>query len=134
MKKNMLIFIMMFCIAIMNAQVITYKDLEQAKKKPKNNNTAYIAKDGIKYAIGDTIDVLLPSANGSFAFIKGAGMLVPVGSNASSIISGRRARIKKIWFAGTKKGGYQVVLKCYGLGDYLIYLEGAVAMGEIKKR
>ncbi len=132
MRKITIIAVIILTSIAINAQTISFEEISKATKKPKGKFTTYISENGAEYKIGDNITIGIPSANGTFAFLKGDGLLTPVGSNAPSTFSGRKGKIKKLWFAGTKKAGYQIVLKVEGLGGYLIYLEGAIQTGEIE--
>ena len=132
MKKMTIIVTIVLVSITLKAQTISFEETSNATKKPKGKFTTYISKNGAEYKIGDDITIGIPSANGTFAFLKGDGLITPVGSNAPSSFSGRKGKIKKLWFAGTKKAGYQIVLKVEGLGGYLIYLEGAIQTGEVE--
>jgi hypothetical protein len=113
------------------AQEVKYAELANTTK---GDYTSYAASDGATYKIGDRKKIGVPSSNKTFAFIQeGDGLLIPI-TNLSASASGTETEIKKIWVAGTKRGGYSVAMRnkgFTGLSNYTILFENALATGEI---
>ena len=111
------------------------KHAEVATVVKGQDYTSYIGSDGGIYKIGDKIKIGVPSSNKTFAFIhSGDGLLTPLVPLQANM-SGTETEIKKIYTAGHKRTGFQVVLRTKGasaLINYTIQFENALRTGEIK--
>lgn len=125
---------MLFYFGQSEAQEVHFKDLGLTVKK--GEYTSYIASDGAEYKVGDKIRIGVPSSNKTFAFIyQGDGIIIPM-TLLTAANSGSETEIKKIFVSGTKRSGYQVLMRTKGMyalsGNYLIQFENALSTGEIK--
>ena len=69
----------------------------------------YVAKDGHKYKIGDTLKIGRPSSNKTFAYItEGNALVTPQPLLANS--SGTNSIIKKIAVGGNKRTGFKITI------------------------
>lgn len=129
--KYVVIFLLVLLSNAALSQEITCSELALAKK---GKYTSYLASDGHVYKTGDRIKIGLPHADHTFAFItEGDGTLVPV-KYLTTEISGQESEILTIRVAGSKRTGYQVVMRTRGAGcsQYTIQFENALEAGEIK--
>jgi len=113
------------------SQEIRFVDLASSKK---GKYTSYLASDGHVYKTGERIKIGMPGANHTFDFItEGDGTLIPV-THLTSDISGQESEILTIRVTGSKRTGYQVVMRTRGAGfsQYTIQFENALEAGEIK--
>ena len=129
--KFLVVIIIMYCNNIF-AQTVDYKDLNAAQK---GRYSEYVSKDGSVYQVGGKLEVLRPSFNKEFTYIKeGDGVLIPY-EDAKSSVSGKTLEIKKIMVVGRARTGYSVTIVTKGVIALLLYsvdLENAISAKEIK--
>ena len=135
MKLHFLNFaIALFAFNFSFAQEINHSDLATTTST-KGEFTSYVSSDGLVYKIGDIITIGVPSSDKIFSFIwEGDGLLLPY-ENLTSISSGQKTEIKKIFIVGGKRTGYSVNFRtkgATGLANYTIQFENALSTKEVK--
>lgn len=116
------------------SQSVTYEDLQAGTVKP-GKYEAYTSKDGGIYRVGEKIQILSPAGtNGRFITIQKldfAANYHVVGTEAINT----HAEIKHIYVSGNKRSGYKAQVQTKGytsLDNYYIYVEDAIALGELR--
>jgi len=130
--KNLLFLIFLLICKFAYSQDLKYSDLSSITQK--GEYVSYVGSDGAVYRIGDKIRIGVPSSNKSFAFIwVGDGLFAPM-TPLYAVSSGQESEIKRIFVVGSKRTGYSVSMrtKGFGLSNYTIQFENALATGEIK--
>ncbi len=139
MKTIKLMMALMMCfvttLSIGQTDTISYNQIKKSEKRIKGNFETYTSKDGFSYSVGDTIQFGTPSGtNGKFVYIQKmdiTGTVYIVGPEAVNTY----AVIKKIYVGGTKRSGWKITIQTKGftvVDNYFLYLEDAIANGEIK--
>lgn len=136
--KHLLIGFFLISSFVVSAQkTITYEEMKTITKGmfEQIECDIYVAKDGHKYKVGDTLKIGRPSSNKTFAYInEGAGLTETKPANVS--ISSNNSVLKKLYVTGTKKAGYHIMAVGKGLcglcPQYYIDFEDAVATGELQ--
>lgn len=133
MKKQILSFVIMLSVLELHSQTIKYSDLNG--DRPKGRFQTYISKNGESYSVGDTIHIAAPSGvNGKFVYLQKMdimGTVYVVGAEAT----GTNAVIKKIRAGGTARSGWKIGFQTQGMtaiDNYFLYIEDAIASGEVK--
>jgi len=135
MKKLLFVLVAVFISISLLSQELKYSDLSSAVR-PQGPFKSYVSKDGTVYKVGDTLKIGFPSSNKSFAFLsQGDGVIVSPEPLTASF-SGSNTEIKNIVIRGTKRSGFQALVRgksMSGITTYSIQLENAIASGEIKR-
>jgi hypothetical protein len=136
MKKNVLLIGMLIFVGFMlNAQSLTYKELNASDKKPKGKFIEYVAENGHVFKVGDMITIGVPlNQNNVFVHIKESDGFSTL-SFPNITIKGFESEIKKFRVAGTKRQGFVITAICktgFGLTNYYIQIEKAIRDGEIE--
>jgi hypothetical protein len=137
MKLSITTFLLLFATVTFSQKEITFEEMKTFTKGAFEavEFDTYLAKDGHKYKIGDTLEIGRPSSNKSFAFIlEGSGALTAQ-TNADVRVSGAKTIIRKIYPIGSKKAGFAIVFQTKGFCDlcpkYYITVEQAFATNEL---
>jgi hypothetical protein len=163
MKNIILGLIFMTFPFLINAQkTITYEEMKTITKGIFENITCdiYVAKDGKKYRIGDTLKIAQPSSRETYAFITQANKItsaapprrVVVGNETELqplpvseivpkyvsplIVNGMLTIIQKFEVTGSKRRGFTIKVigkaLCVSCPSYFIDFEEALTAGEIQ--
>ena len=116
------------------AQIITYDELSNVTSKPKGIYTAYKAKNGEEFIVGNSIKIGEPSSTNEYFrnIVDTDGVFIAEFAHSSAI--GWDAIIKKFKVYGSKRKGYSVMAICktqMGITSYHIQIENCLANGEI---
>ena len=119
----------------LSSQILTYKEMEGATKKPKIDFTEYHAINGEIFKVGDMIKIGTPSSNSEYF-----QYIIDTDGFSSATKAGLYARdweseIKKFKIGGTKRQGFQVMAVGkteVGMTNYWIFIDKAIESGEIE--
>ncbi len=130
----MLTLMMSFITVVSLGQEVKYDDVQSGLVK-KGKFETYVSKDGSVYKVGDKIQFGTPSGtNGKFVTIQNVDIMGTISVVGAEAIN-TSAEIKKIRVYGTKRAGYKVSFQTKGLtgiDNYILYIEDAIQVGEIK--
>lgn len=126
-----LVLLLLLTPLVVLSKTLTYQIL---KSGAHGKYDEYIAKDGVKYKIGDTIYFGVPAgANGQFLYVNIISIAGTV-SYANQNTTGTYAIIKKIRAFGNPRMGYKVSFQTKGTNsfeNYVFALEESVEAGEV---
>jgi hypothetical protein len=132
MKKSIITLALICAAFILNAQTLKFEHLKEFK--PKGKFQTYVAANGEKYSVGDTLKIGTPSGvNGNFLYISQMtllGDIIEVGTGSTNT----NAIVKKIKAYGTKRAGYKASFQTKGMtaiDNYFIVFEDALNSGEL---
>jgi hypothetical protein len=134
MKKSILVLAIAMISINAFTQQISYSDLN-TDKRPAGPFTSYLSKDGTIYNVGDVLTIGVPSSNKTFAYISQGDGILYAPEQLNARFAGDKTEIKSIWIGGTKRSGFSVLIRsksASGITTYTVYLENAIASGEIK--